>query len=66
MSWSAKTGLRERSARKLGDMEHWNQFLQSVLTDAKQDKNHNSTRKSEDKEAGLTNKLTSKKGVKNE
>lgn len=50
----------------MGDMEHWNQFLQSVLTDAKQDKNHNSTRKSEDKEAGLTNKLTSKKGVKNE
>ena len=31
-------------------MEQWNQFLQSVLADTKQDKNHNSTRKSEDKE----------------
>ena len=50
----------------MGNMEQWNQFLQSVLADTKQDKTRNSTRKSEDKEAGLTNKLTSKKGAKNE
>ena len=47
-------------------MEHWNQFLQSVLADTKQDESRNSMRKSEDKGAGLTNKLTSKKGAKNE
>ena len=50
----------------MGDMEHWNQFLQSVLADAKQDENCNSMRKSKDEEAGSTNKLTSKKGAKNE
>lgn len=47
----------------MGNMEHWNQFLQSVLADTKQDKNHNSTRKSEDKEAGSMHFVDIKKGV---
>ena len=45
-------------------MEHWNQFLRSVLADAKQDEKCTGARKSEDKEAGSTHKLTSKKGAK--
>ena len=48
----------------MSNMEHWNQFLQSVLTDAKQDKNCNSTRKLGDREVGSAHKLTSKKGAK--
>lgn len=50
----------------MSDMEHWNQFLQSVLADTKQDKKCNGTRKPEDKEASSAHKLTSKKGAKNE
>ena len=45
----------------MSNMEHWNKFVQSVLADSKQDVNRDSTRKLEDKETGLTNKLTSKK-----
>lgn len=50
----------------MSNMEHWNKFVQSVLADSKQDVNRDGTRKSENKEAGLINKLTSKKGAKNE
>ena len=49
----------------MGNMEHWNHFLQSVLADTKQDESRNSMRKSEDKEAGSTHLVDIKKGVKN-
>lgn len=51
----------------MGNMEHWNQFLQSVLSDTYKDARYRKNiKKSKDEEAGSTNKLTSKKGAKNE
>ena len=49
----------------MSNMEHWNQFLRSVLADAKQDEKCTGARKSEDKEAGSTHFVDVKKGVKN-
>lgn len=47
----------------MSNMEHWNKFVQSVLADSKQDVNRDSTRKSEDKEAGSMHFVDIKKGV---
>lgn len=51
----------------MGDMEHWNRFLQSVLSDTYKDAEYRKNIGiSKDEEAGSMNKLTSKKGAKNE
>ena len=62
MSWSTKTRLRERSTEKVSNMEHWNKFVQAVLTgNYKEDGQRKDVRESDWKKTSLAHTVDIKK-----